>query len=140
MAYADWAASGRALAPVEDFIRRCARRAWPIANAAVPPHARRVGGALLARGCRSFAWPRGRLGAAASRAPAHAQGGAATVRQHAHDHQRDRPAGAALACCAPPAAHDARAAAARKLHRRGSAPAPPPARKNFVRPPPPTRP
>lgn len=23
MAYADWAASGRALAPVEDFIRRC---------------------------------------------------------------------------------------------------------------------
>ena len=25
MAYADWAASGRALAPVEDFLRRCAR-------------------------------------------------------------------------------------------------------------------
>jgi hypothetical protein len=27
LAYADWAASGRALAPVEDFIRRCAARA-----------------------------------------------------------------------------------------------------------------
>ena len=44
MAYADWAASGRALAPVEDFIRRCARRGVrrPHAQAAVRARARRA--------------------------------------------------------------------------------------------------